>query len=89
MALGATPGDVLRSVLRQASVLLGVGLAAGAAAAWCLGASVRAFLFGVQPDDAGVYLAASCMLTLAGLLAGVVPARRAAIIDPLVALRHE
>ena len=89
MALGATPVGVLRQVLRQASVLLGAGLAIGGAGAWMLGASIRAFLFGVQPDDVGVYGAAVVALALAGLLASALPARRAASVDPLVALRHE
>jgi predicted permease len=89
MALGATPGVVLRQVLRQASALLGAGLAVGSAGAWWLGASIRAFLFGVRPDDVGVYAAAVAALALAGLLASGLPARRAAAIDPLVALRHE
>ena len=89
VALGATPGDVLRRVVRQATVLVGAGLTIGGAGAWWLGASIRAFLFGVQPDDAGVYVTALCVLALAGLLASAVPARRAALVDPLVALRHE
>jgi predicted permease len=89
MALGATPAGVLGQVLRQASVLLGAGLAIGGAGAWWLGASVQAFLFGVRPDDVGVYAAAVAILALAGLLASALPARRAAAIDPLVALRHE
>ena len=80
---------MLRQVLRQASVLLGAGLAIGGAGAWWLGASIRAFLFGVQPDDVGVYGAAVVALALAGLLASALPARRAAAVDPLVALRHE
>jgi ABC-type antimicrobial peptide transport system permease subunit len=89
MALGATPDGVLRNVLRQASALLGAGLVIGGMAAWWLGASIRAFLFGVQPDDIGVYGAAAVALALAGVLASAVPARRAATIDPLVAIRHE
>jgi ABC-type antimicrobial peptide transport system permease subunit len=89
MALGATPGSVLRQVLRQAAVPLGAGVAIGGLGAWWLGASVRAFLFGVQPDDIGVYVGAVTALALAGLLASVLPARRAAAVDPLVALRHE
>jgi len=89
MALGATPGGILRNVLLQAAGVIAAGVAIGAAGAWWLGASVRAFLFGVRPDDVGVYVAAAIGLALAGLLATVVPARRAAIVDPLVALRHE
>jgi predicted permease len=89
MALGATPGGILRNVLRQAAGVITVGIAIGGAGAWGLGASVRAFLFGVRPDDFGVYAAAAAGLALAGLLASALPARRAATIDPLVALRHE
>ena len=89
MALGATPGRVLRTVLRQAAGVIAAGVAIGGAGAWWLGASVRAFLFGVQPDDVGVYVAAAAGLALAGLLASAVPARRAAVVDPLVALRQE
>jgi predicted permease len=89
MALGATPGSVLRHVLQQASILLGAGLAIGSAGAWWLGASVRAFLFSVQPDDIGVHAGAVAALALAGLLASALPARRASAVDPIVALRHD
>ena len=89
MALGATPDGVLRGVLRQSSVLLGAGLVVGGIGAWWLGASIRAFLFRTQPDDIGVYVAAAAALALAGLLASAFPAKRAARIDPLVALRYE
>lgn len=89
MALGATPGRILRTVLRQAAGAIAAGVAIGGAGAWWLGASVRAFLFGVRPDDVGVYVAAAAGLALAGLVASAVPARRAAVVDPLVALRHE
>jgi ABC-type antimicrobial peptide transport system permease subunit len=75
--------------MRQASALLVAGLAIGGVGAWYLGAGVRAFLFGVQPDDLGVFVAALGVLALAGLLASALPARRAAGVDPLVALRHE
>jgi predicted permease len=89
MALGATPGRIQQTVLLQAAVVIAAGVAIGGAGAWWLGASVRAFLFGVRPDDVGVYVAAATGLALAGLLASVLPARRAALVDPLVALRHE
>jgi predicted lysophospholipase L1 biosynthesis ABC-type transport system permease subunit len=89
MALGATPGGILRHVLRHAAGVIAAGIAIGGAGAWWLGASVQAFLFGVRSDDAGVYVAAAAALALAGLLASALPARRAAAIDPLVALRHE
>jgi predicted permease len=89
MALGATPGGILRNVLRQAAGVIATGVAIGGAGAWWLRASVRAFLFGVRPDDVAAYVMAAVGLALAGLLASAVPARRAAVVDPLVALRHE
>jgi predicted permease len=89
MALGATPGRVLRGTLRDASVLLGAGLALGAGAACTVSASVRAFLFAVEPGDAVTYVAAAVTLAMAGLLASVVPATRAAGIDPLTAIERE
>lgn len=89
MALGVTPGGVLRNVVQQASVLLGAGLVTGGTGAWWLGAGIRTFLFDVEPDDIGAYVAAAVALAFAGLLASALLARRAAAVDPLVALRHE
>jgi predicted permease len=89
MALGATPRDVIALVLRNAGALLAAGLAIGAAAAFQLGASVEKFLFEVKPADPGVFVGALAILALAGLVASAVPARRAAAVDPVVALRSE
>ena len=89
MALGATRGNVVSMVLRRAGTLMIVGLAIGAVASWYLGAGIRTFLFEVQPNDGGIFAAALATLGLAGLIASIVPARRAATVDPLVALRHQ
>ena len=89
MALGATRGRVLAMVLRRASVLMAAGLAIGGVAAWSLGARVMPFLFEMGANDALVFTGAVFTLALTGLLASAVPARRAASVDPLVALRHE
>jgi putative ABC transport system permease protein len=89
MALGATPRDVVGMVLGRASVLMLLGLTIGGAGAWYLSAGVRTFLFEVEPTNAGIFAAAIATLTLAGLLASAIPARRAATVDPLIALRHE
>jgi putative ABC transport system permease protein len=89
MALGATPGAVVGMVLGRASLLMLLGLAIGGAGAWYLSAGVRAFLFEVEPTSAGVFAAAIAILAATGLLASAIPARRAARVDPLVALRHE
>jgi len=66
---------------------LAAGLAIGGAGAWYLSATVKTFLFEVQPNDVGIFAAALIVLASAGLLASAVPARRAATVDPLVALR--
>jgi putative ABC transport system permease protein len=89
MALGATPGNVLTMVLRQAAILTTTGLALGTAGAWYLGTSVRTFLFQVDTTDLRVFTASLAVLATAGLAASLLPARRAARVDPLIALRSE
>jgi predicted permease len=89
MALGATPGRVVSMVMGRAAVLMIIGAAIGGAAAWQLSASVRTFLFQVEPNDVRIFVVALAVLTIAGLVASAVPARRAAAVDPLVALRQE
>src|SRR4051812_44637857 len=89
MALGATRANVVSMVLRRAGLLMATGLLIGGAGAWYLSASVKAFLFVVQPNDMGIFAAALVVLACAGLLASALPARRAAAVDPLVALRSQ
>jgi putative ABC transport system permease protein len=89
MALGATRGDVVSMVLRRAGLLMLLGLAIGGAGAWYLSAGVKSFLFEVQPNDIGIFAAALAVLACAGLLASALPARRAATVDPVIALRSE
>jgi putative ABC transport system permease protein len=76
-------------VLRRAGALMLAGLAIGGAGAWYLSAGVKTFLFEVQPNDVGIFAGALAVLAAAGLLASALPARRAAAVDPLVALRSE
>jgi predicted permease len=89
IALGAQRGTVVWMVLREVILLAAVGLAIGVPAA--LGASkfVEAFLYGVKPNSPAALLLAVSILLAAALLAGYVPARKAARIDPMTALRHE
>jgi putative ABC transport system permease protein len=87
MALGAQPRRVLLGVLGRASVFLALGLAVGLAGAWVVAGSVEAFLFQIQPHEPSVYVATSGALLVIGLVAALVPARRAARVDPLIALR--
>jgi ABC-type antimicrobial peptide transport system permease subunit len=89
MALGATSGHVMRMVLGRAGALMVAGLIVGGAGAWYLAAFVRSYLFEIEPQDVRVFAAAVVTLAAAGLVASAVPARRAAAVDPLVALRHE
>jgi len=87
MALGARPGAILSSILGQALTYLGAGLAIGLPAAWGLGALVSGFLFQVEPHDVWVYGWVTAALVTTGVAAALFPARRAARVDPLIALR--
>ena len=89
LALGATRHDVEWVVLRQAAALIGVGIAAGLAAALAIGQLLSKFLFGVRPHDPLTFGLAAAMVALISLIAIYVPARRAAHMDPLLALRYE
>lgn len=89
MALGATRASVARLVLRQGSILIAAGLVAGLALALASGRLIKGFLYEVKPLDAGTYLAVALLLTVIGLLAALIPARRAATIQPMQALRDE
>ena len=89
MALGATRGHVVSMVLKRAAALIALGLAIGGGASWFLSANVKTFLFQTEPGDPRILVGALVTLTLAGLAASAVPARRAASVDPLVGLRRE
>ena len=89
MALGASRTDVITMVLREASQLAVIGAVAGAAGAAILGRCVQSMLFGITPLDPIAIGAAIAMTLTAALAAGWLPARRAARLDPMVALRHE
>jgi ABC-type antimicrobial peptide transport system permease subunit len=70
-------------------VLVSIGLVIGGVAAWSLGGTAKAFLFRMNVTDPRVYATAIGALVAAALIASLVPARRAASVDPLVALRAE
>jgi predicted permease len=89
MALGATRSNVIGLVLRQAVVLLGVGVGIGVVAAVSAGRVLRSFLYGVVPYDGWTIAAVSVLLLACGLFASYIPARRASRIDPVKALRWE
>ncbi len=89
MALGASRGHVVGMVLRSAATLVLAGLVIGSAAAWSLRGMAKAFLFRIEVTDPRVYATAIGVLVVAALVASLIPARRAASVDPLVALRAE
>jgi predicted permease len=87
MALGAQRSSVLSMVLRQGLQLVLIGLAIGCAGALVLAQVLSTMLFGVQPTDGVTFVAVGMVLMAVAALACIVPARRAASVDPLVALR--
>jgi predicted permease len=87
MALGAQPGQVLRMVLSRATLLMAVGIVLGLTGGWFLARLVETFLFKVEPHDVAVYAGAAAVLVAAGLLAALLPARRASRVDPMLVLR--
>jgi predicted permease len=89
MALGATRMRVFLLVMRQVAILLAVGVLVGGVAAFFAARSIRSFLFEVEPGDPAVFGLAALALVLIGLLAAMLPARRAVSIDPMQALRTE
>jgi ABC-type antimicrobial peptide transport system permease subunit len=89
MALGATRGDVVWLVLREALALVAVGVVVGLLAAFAGARTVTSLLYGLQATDPVTIGAATLLLVAVAALAGCLPARRATRVDPLVALRDE
>ena len=88
MALGAAPQSVMRLVLSNVAIVTVVGLAAGIALAAATGRFVNTLLFGLVADDTTMIVIAAVTLGSAAVFAGYMPARRAARVDPVVALRE-
>ena len=89
MALGAGKGNVLRLVLKEGLALVGGGVAVGLIVAAAATRLLTSFLYGVSPLDAATFAAIPLVLALVALLASYLPARRAAKVDPMVALRYQ
>jgi putative ABC transport system permease protein len=89
MALGAPRSHVVGMVMLNACLLVALGLIIGGVGAWYLSAAARTFLFRLDATDPRAFAAAVLSLTLAALVASAIPARRAASVDPIIALRAE
>ncbi|HXG88793.1 MAG TPA: ABC transporter permease [Vicinamibacterales bacterium] len=89
MAMGAASRDVLRLVLKQGLFQVIVGMSIGVALGATLASFMQVFLFGVTPRDPLMFLAIAVVLGLTGMLACLIPARRAARVDPMTALRTQ
>jgi predicted permease len=89
IALGARRGNLLWLVLRQAGAMLLAGLAVGTALSLASGRLLRGYLYGVSAHDGGTLAGAAVLLFLCGMMAAYLPARRAARVDPMQAIRAE
>jgi predicted permease len=89
VAVGANPATVARTVVREGLTLTAIGLAIGLPAAYFAARSIRSMLFGVSEADALTFAMVSIFFVALGLMAGALPARRAARVDPVIALRAE
>jgi ABC-type antimicrobial peptide transport system permease subunit len=89
LACGAQPGRMVSMVLREAAIVVAIGLAIGLPLALVVGNALRAFLFSVQPGDTLTLVASCLLLTTVALLAAYLPARRASQVDPITALRED
>ena len=89
LALGAQPAQVIWMVMREVLLLLAIGLAIGVPAAMALGKYVSSQLYGIEPRDPGIAIATMALLAAVSAVAGLIPARRASRINPILALRYE
>jgi putative ABC transport system permease protein len=89
MALGAAPADLVRQAIADALRTTAVGLAAGVVASYLMSKWISGFLFGVSPTDAATFAIVPVFLSAVSVAACYIPARRAATIDPVKALRFE
>ncbi len=89
LALGADPGRVARMIVNQGGIVAAVGIVVGIAAAWAGSRLMASLLYGISPRDPVIFAATPLVLAIVALLACWVPARRAARLSPVEALRAE
>lgn len=89
MALGASPADIVSLVARESIIMIGVGVGVGMIGAMALARLLAGLLYGVGALDMGVLLGVVGIASAAGVAAALLPARRAALVDPCVVLRGD
>jgi putative ABC transport system permease protein len=89
IALGATPGGILKMVLGQGLLTVAIGLIVGLAGSFLLTRTMRSMLFEISPNDPLTIAGIALLLLLIAMLASYIPARRATRVDPMIALRYE
>ena len=89
MALGARPGQVTWMVMRESALLLVIGVAIGAMLSLLAGRAAESLLFGLRPNDPLTLCVAGLVLAIIAAGASLIPARRAARLHPMNALRHD
>ena len=89
LALGAQPATLVWMVMREVLLLLAIGLAVGIPSAIALGQYVSSQLYGIEAHDPFIAVSTVVLLTVVSAAAGLIPARRASRIDPILALRYE
>jgi ABC-type antimicrobial peptide transport system permease subunit len=89
MALGAAPRDIVSLIVRQGLAMTGIGVGLGLVVSFALTRVFRSLLVGVSATDGVSFAGTTLLLVIVALVAAYVPARRAAGVDPLTALRHE
>ncbi len=89
MALGAQPSQIGKLIARQTLVMMGTGIIAGLGAAFAAGHAIRSLLYGVSPQDPKSLIAAVIFVALTAAAGTIIPAVRAARVDPMVARRYE
>lgn len=89
IALGARPADAVRAIVADAAWPVGIGVATGLGGAWWATRLISTFLFQTTPTDMTTFVVAAVIMTLTGVVAAWLPARRAARVDPVTALRTE
>jgi putative ABC transport system permease protein len=89
VAIGAAPGSMARMVMREGLVLTLAGVAIGLPLAFVTVRTLRTLMFGVSATDPATFAAVTVLFLLLGPAAGIIPARRAAAVDPAIALRSD